>query len=806
MSYIHHLATLSGTDKNNLQACLEKLDKRQSISNQEAKNCSLAISKLNKVITDRPLIDHFIKLLSTAFQLNSQETDSLKQMVQSSRNIASFNNDAEYLTIIKIAKTLQSYHSQFRPISNLNNFFNQLHSDTAFKAIIGIIKAANLTDALAIELLKAQYRSSYPISSRTDELTKAIIKVDKFSILPEKAFNNLTTHLGKKFSFTADNIKILQQLEKNGNKDLAKTLYNAFKDKSNIQYMPKITRELLQNLNSNINKNGVEKYLKTVSELSVPQSVRSELYGYKDVLIEIEQGKKKPYLADIKTLDLIYNEFKGRGKLDTIPKLTLAYLKNRHAEQSLKKKFSNNPKAQEILKKTASNQTLKLMEAIYLNFYFTHLQLDMPPSTRTQIHNALARYPDIHRSAGQIKELIDSKAIAIVEKMMKQIKNEHRFNEKNIKAKVPYLSKNGEQVEIHHNSEFMELRVVKYKAKSTEDAKKKAINAFIKNVKANKYSNGIPEDIKNFGYRVHEGVDYTGIGHDGIVKYQPDSKIKPTIARLINVKKILDKQTKKVKEYDIIFMEFNEDNGVLFTTLRHLQQTLPESKIGTKLTKDTVLGTYLFDPRKAGKPANEHTHIERILIKPEHYSKTKDSADLLKELQKVFTKYEAFSREFASQFDWDKPLDSNRIEKIKFVNSDIVKMLLPLQNIGDGYHGVSLLMTGTYLNQQLLNIMEAETLQSSAALIQIDAIKNADDFLKFFANSGTGLLRDYLKLKSLNRLLTHAKTMLQAVGEYNNQLEPLMANIKNEAKILKEKWLAKNKIIRDSLQKNQKNI
>ncbi len=687
---------------------------------------------------------------------------------------------------------------------NLNSFFNLLHSDKAFEAIIGIIKTANLSDALATELIKAQYKSSYSPSSRTDELTKAIIKVDKFLILPDKAFHHLTTHLGKKFSFTTDNIKILQTLEKNGNKNLAKTLYDAFKDKSNIQYMPKITRELLQNLNSNINKNGVEKYLKTVSELSVPQSVRSQLYGYKDVLIEIEQGKKKPYLADIKTLDLIYNEFKGRGKLDTIPKLTLAYLKGRHAEQSLKKKFANNAKAQEILKKTANNQTLKLMEAIYLNFYFTHLQLDMPPSTRTQIHNALARYPDIHRSAGQIKELIDPKAIAIVEKMMKQIKNEHRFKEKNIKAKVPYLSKNGEQVEIHHNSEFMELRVAKYKAKSAEDAKKKAINAFIKNIKANKYSNGIPEDIKGFSYRVHEGVDYTGIGHDGIVKYQPDPKIKPTIARLINVKGKTNKRGET--EYFIVLMEFNEDNGVLFTTLRHLQQTLPESKIGTKLTKDMVLGTYLFDPRKAGKPANEHTHIERILIKPEHYSKTKDSADLLKELQKVFTKYEAFSREFASQFDWDKPLDSNRIEKIKLVNSDIVKMLLPLQNIGDDYHGVSLLMTGTYLNQQLLNIMEAETLQSSAALIQIDAIKNADDFLKFFANSGTGLLRDYLKLKSLNRLLTHAKTMLQAVGEYNNQLEPLMANIKNEAKILKEKWHTENKIIRDSLQKNLKNI
>ena len=73
MSYAHHLATFSGNDKNNLQSCLDKLDKRQNPSSSEAKNCSLAISKLNKVITDKPLIDHFIKLLSTAFQLNSQD-------------------------------------------------------------------------------------------------------------------------------------------------------------------------------------------------------------------------------------------------------------------------------------------------------------------------------------------------------------------------------------------------------------------------------------------------------------------------------------------------------------------------------------------------------------------------------------------------------------------------------------------------------------------------------------------------------------------------------------------------------------
>ncbi|MCH9852234.1 MAG: hypothetical protein K0U45_01875, partial [Alphaproteobacteria bacterium] len=576
--------------------------------------------------------------------------------------------------------------------------------------------------------MMAQYQSSYQIGQNShyrNELIKKLDRAGKLSSLPDNAFNNLTTHIGKKFTFSSENIKNLQAIEKGKenplvNKNIANVLFDAFKDKRNIQQMPTKTRELLQTLHNDVIKNGIDKYLQTVSELAAPQSVKSQLYSYKDVLIEIEQGKKKPYLADIKTLNLIYNEFKGRGKLDTIPKHTQAYLKNREIEQNLKKKFANNAKAQEILKKTASNQSLKLMEAIYLNFYFTHLQLDMPPSTRTQIDKALSRYPDIHRSAGQIKELIDSKTIAIIEKMMKQIKNEHASKAERTRIKVPYLSKNGKQVEIYNTSEYMELRVAK-------DPKKDAINAFIKNVKANKYSNGIPEDIKGFGYRVHEGVDYTGNWHDGIVKYLPDPKIKPTIAKLIDVQPVLYKGTEKVKEFDIRFMEFNEDNGALFTTLRHLQQALPKGKSSITLTKNMVLGTYLFDPKKPKKPDNEHTHIERILIKPEHYSKTKDSAELLKELQKVFFNYETISREFVSQFDWDKPLSKSAIEKISFVNSGTVKMLLPLQNIGDDYHGTSLLMTGTYLNQQLLNIMEAETLQSAAALVEIDAIKNAND-------------------------------------------------------------------------------
>ncbi|MCH9844041.1 MAG: hypothetical protein K0U39_00885 [Alphaproteobacteria bacterium] len=195
MWYDKYFAALPESEKKLLQSYFEKIEKGLTLPRQEAEKAYKAMGKLSQAITDSNFIEKFAKILSTAFQLTPQEITCLKGMMQSSRNITSFTKDEEYLTLIKIAKTLTNYSNQFRARPSLNTLFNQLNNDDAFKKIIGIIKSANLTDVLAVELVKIQYKSNYTVSFRTAELMTHINNAGKLSELPEKAFDRLAERL-----------------------------------------------------------------------------------------------------------------------------------------------------------------------------------------------------------------------------------------------------------------------------------------------------------------------------------------------------------------------------------------------------------------------------------------------------------------------------------------------------------------------------------------------------------------------------------------------------------------------------------
>nr|MCH9852556.1 hypothetical protein [Alphaproteobacteria bacterium] len=215
MWYDKYFAALPSNEKNLLQSYFEKLEKGLTLPRQEADKAYKAMTKLSQAINDSNFIERFAKILGTAFQLTPQEITCLKGMMQSSRNITSFTKDEEYLAIIKIAKTLTIYSNQFRTRPSLNTLFNQLNNDTAFKSILGIIKSIPLSDALAVEFVKIQYKPNYAGSSRTNELIKQLDNGGKLSSLPEKAFNQLMNYRVKMLKLEKTDASILMKIEKN---------------------------------------------------------------------------------------------------------------------------------------------------------------------------------------------------------------------------------------------------------------------------------------------------------------------------------------------------------------------------------------------------------------------------------------------------------------------------------------------------------------------------------------------------------------------------------------------------------------
>ncbi len=745
MSYAQCLASLSGNDKNNLQACLDKLDKRQNPSSSEAKNCSLAIGKLNKVITDKPLIDHFIKLLSMAFQLNSQETDVLKRLMQSSRTMSALTNDTEYLTIIKIAKNLQNYHQRFRPMPNLNSFFNLLHSDKAFESIIGIIKSANLSDALAIELLKAQYKSSYSPSSRTDELNKAIIKVDKLSILPDKAFHNLTTHLGKKFSFTTDNIKILQQLEKNGNKNLAETLYNAFKDKSNIQYMPKITRELLQNINKAAKKEGMEDYFKAIANIPLSQFVKAQLTDYQTLLIKIEQGAK-PTNDELKKLDLLHDELKRHNKLDAMPNRSQAYLENYQLEQDLKKKAPLN--AQKLLEKLKNNQTLTVFQAFYLTAYLNEKRSKSANSNVPEIHasitHILQKLPqDVRNKAAELGELKNPKLLEVIDNVVEQI----RAEEKRLSNRQFFVKEYGVYLKITSN--YMEPRI------DRDD--KDVMLEIIKN--ANKKSAGeiakaIDQDIQ---FRYHEAADFTasGLKTDPTLYYIKDTQVNPTISIVLHV---ADTITSGRATKDITILEYNENSDkMVLTTFRHTQlsvEGLPLA-IGTPIKNRTAIGTAMINENK-----NEHTHIEKRTI---NVAKMKDWIE------------NNIKKDFKTAIRNNGESIVNEINATENKNPNFSQLREGISQNDDQY-AIALFTPSSNLGKKIMQQAEKDWKERANRIIQEKNVTTIDieKANQIYKQINKPIYRDLSTLNTIITILLKMKIMLEQVGEKTDFLTKII--------------------------------
>ncbi|MCH9852311.1 MAG: hypothetical protein K0U45_02275, partial [Alphaproteobacteria bacterium] len=747
-------------------------------------------------------------------KVKPQEIDALKRMVQSSRNITSFTKDEEYLTLIKIAKTLTHYHNQFRPMPHLNNFINQLNNDTAFKSILGIIKSANLSDALAIELVKAQYKQNYAASNNTSELItqltskgklsavpikavkniannivkdlnlsddaltlelvkaqyqksyapsnvtgKLITAIDgksKLSSLPDVAFHNLTTHIGKKFTFSDDNITKLQKLEKTGNKDLAESLYKVFKDKSNIQYMPKKTRGFLQILHNDALKAGMKDYVDTLGTLNVPPTVHARLHGYKNLLIDIEQGKKKPSVADLENLNLLYNELKSLGKLNAMPNRSQAYLENYRLEQDLKKNASFS--VNELLKKLDRGEKLGVFQAFYLSSQLKENQRKLLTDKELRFSKGITAIlkdlpQDVRDKAAEIKDLNRSKLLEAFEKIIEQIRAE-QGRESNRKFYVEAL---GSYVELTHN--FMEIR---FRGEDFGKEYKEAMKKAIRDSK-DKSLDDIAENLQQFNLIYHRGLDFTGwlSNNKNNVHYIKDSEINPTISKVLLISKTpLSKYNPAhekdptlpkyviVHTRDITILEYNDDTDrMILTTIRHLPVKDENANLlvakGDVLKNKHEIGTYKL-PDGLTTP-NEHTHIEKRLV---------DIAKIRSKLN--IDKQKIINAEITKYIIHENGVKYNERKQGKFKESEFIKSVNTMSSSAEKDF-VGLFTASSNIANQIRAHAKKDWDERASRIIQASnaqTVKEVGDIYKVIDDA---TLRDILTLKAMIDILLRMK-------------------------------------------------
>ena len=683
--------------------CFQKLETNNYIGTQEAKDAYEICKNHHSYLSDDDAKMGLIRLCAKAWEFNDIEMRALEHIRQRRETLQNLSEPQYYASIVNIAQKINFQYDYFRPISEINQTFNELSNDRDLRTLLDINRYLNLSEPLMVELMKSQYQQSFNGNHQTDELIQRIDQAGKLSELPETAFNNLSSYL-------------------------------------------------IKQVNDNVHH-----------DAKIDDSSKSEAF---------KKALKEQSLSDDEAQKILptYDELCANNKNSVLPRKLDDKCKQLEAEQKSKQKSIAPAKIQELFNKFESNQNLSPLQTYHLYRYVNHsLDHDMPPHDRIKFERIFQDIPSELRVKGaQWDELFDDKSIAVIAGVLEQIKSEHSGGTK--KFTVPYLTKDGKSVELHITSNFMELRVLGGSDKSS-------INSFIEKVKKGDYPNGIPKDIAGFKFRVHEGIDVTGWGHDGVAIYRPASKINASSATIINT-------YPDSEGTSIIIMEFNNETGVLFTTLRHLD--VLKVKKGDKLEDRQPLGSYrLKEVDKDGLKRYQHPHIEQLII--EKIDFPKDSENLLGELQKLYQRYESESGKYTAQKDLTKDITEAELQSAQFMNSKTVQMLNPLRH-GNDYHSVSLLTTGTSLNQELLNAMESEWLRFSDPLISGGVINDADEFLKII--NGTGILRDHLKLKALHQILAKAKSMHTEMETDTSKLDTLMRDIQSFATDLNNKWLS----------------
>ncbi|MCH9843879.1 MAG: hypothetical protein K0U39_00050, partial [Alphaproteobacteria bacterium] len=639
-----------------------------------------------------------------------------------------------------------------RALSKINHFFNNLSNQAEFKKLLTAVSSVSLTSEEIAELMMAQYKQNYSFSPRTSELLNKIDASRKLADLPDTAFSNLMTFiLRHQLNFVAGNnafnlakhIKNLQVIEKtgNGDKDLTKALYATFKDKGNIRFLPKKSRELLQNMHKTAQKAGMDNYFKAIANIPLSQFVKAQLSYYQDLLIKIEQGAK-PSADELKKLDLLHDELKRHNKLDAMPNRSQAYLENYQLEQDLKKNAPLNVNT--LLKKLNDKKTLTVFQAFYLISQLKENQrkllTDGKHPSSIEITKTLAHLPqDVRDKAAELEELKNSKLLGVIDKVIDQI----RAEERRLSSRQFYVDELGAYLKL--GSQFMEVRV-KNKGLGTQkgDTPEKKLIDLFENKKQGKIISGqdIANILESFSFRYHKGIDYTA-DNRGTFNYVKDTKIQPTLAILYD--SFIEDEKKQ--EYTVVVLEFNPEKGLLVSIFRHVKQVDSTIFANMPLKNGQRLGTYEFTSGNK----KEHPHIEKLRVE------AKDLQDYITKgvNEQIQLNLKAFKEKFALTF-------ANKKQP-----TDEVFQLTFLSRKDDDYHSIALFTPGSKLYQQLLPKMKEKWLGRAAEWANKDTINTMDDFYGLIALPA---LRDQLKLETIIDILLKMKILLAEIGESNAKL------------------------------------
>ncbi len=737
--------------------CFQKLETNNYISTQEAKDAYEICKNHHSYLSDDDAKMGLIRLCAKAWEFNDIEMRALEHIRQRRETLQNLSEPQYYASIVNIAQKINFQYDYFRPISEINQTFNELSNDRDLRTLLDINRYLNLSEPLMTELCKAQCQQNFAGNSQTDELIQRIDQAGKLSELPETAFDNLIQHSGKKIQLSENSIEILSEMEKNPNnknEGLISKLYNALTRKEDYQYLPQKSKGWLQDMHQKVNEANMEGYFDDIRDIKSLSNVPCE---YETILLKVEGENYTPNEAELQKLDILHDELKKYGKLDAMPNRSQAFLENYQTEQELKKKVPSN--GQNLIDKLKNKEKLTVFQAFYLKRYLSSKQKETHPiygvtDFYKEITEKLKDLPqDVRDKASEVQELIDPKTLEVIDQVIEQIRaEENRLS--NAEFYVPELD-----AYLKLTSEFMEIRVTRAAERGQID---EVIGNFIE-----KPTDNIAVALEKFSFRFHTAVDYTANGdNDGTIRYIPDTQINPTLAKIYGVK-LAKWNGRDVK--NITILEYNADNGLLLTSFKHTQIEADYAvEAGDNVSSNDKIGTYKI-PNTDDK---EHTHIEKRLVKKENFNK------LI--IDKIEIDLEAFKKSNNSSAP----------------TIDAVAQLVQ-SNATNEHHAVALFTPNSSLSNQLLAKVKEKWLGRVAEWANDGIIKTASNFYDLIED---GPLRDKLKLETIIDMLLKMKILLAEVGETNSKLDELIHKAQKTVIDLRETYTDKKikTILKDS--------
>ncbi len=588
------------------------------------------------------------------------------------------------------------------------------------------------------ELCKAQCQQNFAGNHQTDELIQKIDQAGKLSELPEKAFDNLMNYRGKQLNFNEKTIESLKKIEKKATLTEQEKSSLAYEIASNPHHISQLPQESKKNVDETFsNKNEeMKKFFELIEPEKLSSHVKSELPIYEQLLSRIENGQK-PSDHELQKLDILHDELVRYNMLDAMPNRAQSFLENYQTEQELKQKAPHN--AYQLLEKLKAEQPLKVFEAFYLSRYMPKEKQETHPiygvtNFYKEINKTLENLPqDVRDKASEAQELVDEKAIKLMQQVIDQIKKEERRITKE-GIEMPHYG-----LTLKLTSNFMEIRM-------TKEFADKLADETVKQLLAGKL-NTEKEEI----FRFHEGIDSTAhYESDGKITYQYGFKARPEIAKIFKVT--------PSDNHTVTILEYHPDHGVLLTKFRHVQKLY--RNLGDDLQQGQEIGTYAISEKKPPyakedllKKAKEHGHIERRLAKPEYLND--------------FTSGEKFN-----------------LEKFSNVADDVVRLVQPMIE-GNDYHSIALFSPNSALNKQFLNMIEQNWLietKDSLENLQKNNSLSTDEIIKHVQENLNGnISRDILWLETIIAILQKLQTLLAEVGTRNDDIDKLIQDAKQTA-------------------------